>query len=194
MKLVDTGTIACVVIAGETRQDLLDEVVMPSVLGQDFNEVIVCGNYHSGKGYRHLPVPCITGTTNDALIKRDIGLMATTSEYVVYLSDDHRMDAFFCLALRDKPLGRRSIGVPTRITNRGPNVIYLNMGLQEGYCGGHGMVVHRSVIQEVPFTVAPHHPNWDVLHSKMLTARGYELVGLPDCLIEDVEKGSTPWR
>jgi hypothetical protein len=173
---------------------LIDDLILPSILGQDFNEVLVVGQHHSGEGYRHLPVPTITGTTNDALIKRDVGLAATTSEYVVFLSDDHRLDPFFCIALRDKPLGRRSIGVPTRITNRGPNVIPLPMGFEEGYCGGHGMVVHRTAIQEVPFTVAPHHPNWDVLHSQMLTQRGYELVKLDDCLIEDVEENAQPWR
>lgn len=194
MRVAPNGTIACIVIAGETRERLLDELVMPSVLAQGFDEVVVVGSYQSGEGYRHLPVPPITRTTNDALVKRDVGVMATTSEYIVFLSDDHRLDPFFCLALRDIPLGRRTIGVPTRITNRGPNVIYLNMGFGEGYCGGHAMVVHRTAIQEVPFTVAPHHPNWDVLHTQMLTSRGYELVQLPDCLIEDVEQGGEPWR
>lgn len=193
MKLVDTGTIACVVIAGGKRQELLDEVVIPSVLGQAFEEVVVIGNHHSGAGYRHLPVPDVTRTTVDALIKRDVGTMATSSEWLVYLCDDHRLDPFFGVAVRDRCLPKRSIGIPARITNRGPKTVALNMGLKDGYCGGHGMVVHRSVIQEVPWTVAPHHPNWDVLHSQMLTARGYELVGLPDCLIEDVE-GGEPWR
>lgn len=181
-------------IAGETREKLLDELVVPSIVAQGFDECVVVGNYHSGEGYRHLPVPKILGNTCDALIKRDVGLAATTSEYIVYISDDHKLDPFFCINLREIPLGRRTIGVPTRITNRGPQVVYLNMGFQDGYCGGHGMVVHRTAIQEVPFTVSPFHPNWDVIHTQMLTARGYELVRLPDCLIEDVEKGSEPWR
>lgn len=193
MKVVPQGTIACIIIAGEgNRTELIDEAILPSVLGQGFDEVLVVGTHHSGKGYRHLPVPGMMKNTNDALVKRDVGIMATTSEYLVILSDDHRLDTFFGVALRDRPLGRRNIGVPTRITNRGAQVVYLNMGIQDGYCGGHGMVIHRSAIQEVPFTVAPHHPNWDVLHTQMLTKRGYELVKLPDCLIEDIE-GKTPW-
>lgn len=193
MKLVQGGTIACVVIAGENRWDLIREQVLPSIMGQGFDEVLVVGKFMSGEGYRHLPVPKITGTTVDALIKRDVGTAATESEYLVYLSDDHRLEPGFCDALRENPLGRRTIGVPTRITNRGPAVIYLNMGLQDGYCGGHGMVIHRSAVQEVPWTIAPHHPNWDVFHSQMLTARGYELVSLPDCVIEDVEENAVPW-
>lgn len=165
---------------------------MPSVLSQGFDEVVVCGAYKSGEGYRHLPVPRITGTTNDALIKRDVGTMATTSDYLVFLCDDHRLSPNFCNALKDIPLGRRNIGVPSRVARNGEDMIGLNTGFKDAYCGGHGMVVHRTAVQEVPFTIAPHHRNWDVLHSQMLTSRGYELVELPDCVIEDVE-GGEPW-
>jgi hypothetical protein len=193
LRLVESGTIACIVISGGSRITLLDELVIPSITGQGFDEVVVVGPYHSGKGYRHLPVPDITKTTNDALIKRDVGTAATTSEVLVYLSDDHRLDPFFGIALREKLPDKRTIGVPTRFTNRGPKMIHLNMGIQDGYCGGHGMVIHRTAVQEVPWTVCPFHRNWDVLHTRMLTARGYELVQLDDCLIEDVEKGARPW-
>lgn len=166
---------------------------MPSVIGQGFDEVVVVGHHHSGDGYRHLPVPDITRTTVDALIKRDVGTAATTSELLVYLCDDHRLDSCFGVALRDVSLGKGAIGVPRRITNRGPQVVHLNTGFGEGYCGGHSGVFHRAGIQEVPWTIAPHHPNWDVFHSRMLMARGYELVELPDCMIEDVE-GGEPWK
>lgn len=188
------ASIACIVIATAKREKLLDELVMPSVLGQGFEEVVVVGSYHSGKGYRHLPVPDITRNTVDALIKRDVGTAATTSDLLLYLCDDHRLDTFFLVALRDISLGENRIGVPARITNRGPKTVALNMGIQDGYCGGHAGVFPRSAVQLVPWSVSPHHPNWDVLHSKMLTSRGYELVSLPDCLIEDIEKGAEPWR
>jgi hypothetical protein len=190
--VVETGTIACIVIAGEGREKLLDELVMPSVLGQSFDEVVVVGSYKSGEGYRHLPVPPITRTTIDALIKRDVGTVATKSDTIVFLCDDHRLDPFFGVALRDVCLGH-AFGVPTRITNRGPQTVYLNTGFRDGYCGGHAGVFPRSAVQLVPWSIAPHHPNWDVLHSHMLIERGYELVELPGCLIEDVE-GKTPWR
>src|SRR6267378_1306248 len=118
LKLVETGTIACIVIARGDRGQLLDELVIPSVINQGFAEVVVVGNYHSGQGYRHLPVPDITRTTVDAQIKRDIGTAATSSPLIVYLSDDHRLDPFFCLGLRDFPLGSRAIGVPKRFCIR----------------------------------------------------------------------------
>lgn len=194
VKLVPSGTIACIIIAGRGRGQLLDELIVPSVVAQGFDEVVVIGNYHSGKGYRHLAVPDITRTTVDALLKRDIATAATTSETIIYLSDDHRLDPFFGVALRDRNLGTKQIGVPHRITNRGPKVISLNTGLQDGYVGGHAGVFNRLSVQDVPWSVAPHHPNWDVLHSQMLTARGYELVPLPDCLVEDVEPGAEPWK
>ena len=177
-------------IARGDRGGLLDELVMPSVIDQGFDEVVLVGEHHSGKGYRHLPVPDITRTTVDALIKRDVGTAATESDLLVFLCDDHRLDARFCARLRAFPLGVKSIGVPTRFTVRDHKRIDLNMG--QGYCGGHAGVFHRMACQLVPFTIAPHHPNWDVLHSHMLIQRGYELVDLTDCLIEDVE-GKTPW-
>lgn len=184
-------SIACIVIASAHRRELLDDLIMPSVIGQGFSEAVVVGDYHSGNGYRHLPVPDITATTVDAQIKRDVATMATQSEWLVYLSDDHRLDPFFHLALEEANLNITRIGVPRRFCVRGDDELDLNMG--DGYCGGHAGVFHRTAIREVPFSVAPHHPNWDVLHSQMLLSRGYSLAQLPDCLIEDIEPGGAPW-
>lgn len=191
-------TIACVVIASRHRMELLDGLVLPSVLRQQFDEVVVVGDYHSGDGYRHLPVPPITRTTVDALVKRDVGVAATSSEWIVFLCDDHILTPNFADRLRfdlvDRGLGREHVGVPTRIAlhpTHGP--VELNTGLPN-YCGGHAGVFHRSAVQDVPWCVAPHHPNWDVYHSHMLLSRGYHLIPLPECIVEDVEPNATPWR
>lgn len=171
---------------------MLDEQVLPSVVGQGFDEVVVVGDYVSGNGYRHIPFRPIYRNTSDAQFKRDVGTLVTSSEWLVYLCDDHALDDHFVVNF---PLRfqRGIIGVPHRVTKRNGRVIPLNMGLPE-YCGGHAGVYHRSAIQQVPWQLAPLHPNWDVLHSRMLLARGYELVPLPDCVIVDVEPGSEPWQ
>lgn len=182
-------TVACVIIASEKRRALLEKQILPSVVIQPFNEVVVVGDYRSGLGYRHLPFPRLTGTTVDAQFKRDIGTVATTSEWIVYLCDDHRLDADFAKNLRQAGLNEKGIGVPTRYTVRDTE-IPLNMG--DGYCGGHAGVFHRGAIQQVPWSVTPWHPNWDYIHSRMLLERGYELVELPTCRIEDIE-GGMPW-
>lgn len=189
-------SIACIVVAGPTRQELLDLLVMPSVLRQQFDEVVVVGNYHSGDGYRHLPFAPICHSTVDALFARDTATMATTSDWLVYLADDHALDQNFVARLRDavhaSHLGRRHIGVPARYTMRAEEGIRLNTGFPD-YVAGHCAVLHRTAVQEVPWGIAPRHPNWDVFHSQVLMARGYALQELPDCLVEDVEPNATPW-
>lgn len=186
--------IACIVIASRHRRELLDSLVMPSVVGQSFEEIVVVGDYHSGPGYRHLPFPPLTGSTIDGQFKRDMGTLATSAEYCVYLCDDHRLDLDFCCNLRAylPDLGAGSIGVPTRFTQRGDEIIGLNMGVP-GYCGGHCGVFHRTAIQQVPWALAPWHPNWDFYHSRILIERGYQLIELPDCRIEDVDPTGEPW-
>jgi hypothetical protein len=196
---VDGGVIACIVIASAKRKHLMYERVMPSVLNQGFDEVVVVGDFQSGDGYRHLPVQALTNSTRDAQVKRDVGTMATTSDFLVYLCDDHALAPDF---LKQLPIARRAhskglqywqIGVPSRFCKRDGETVPLNMGLPD-YCGGHAGVFSRKAIQELPWSVAPFHPNWDVLHSRMLTSRGYELIELPDCFVEDLEPEAQPWR
>lgn len=190
--------IACVVIASAARHKLLDEFVIPSVLSQGFSEVVVVGPYHSGEGYRHLPFDPVTNSPVDALFKRDTGTVATRSSWLFYLSDDHCISPDFKAGLRrlvtHDGFDHRHILVPDRYTRRDETCIPLNMGLPDKYCAGHGGVFHRTAIQEVPWGCVPHHPNWDVIHSDMLTQRGYVLSRSPDCRIEDVEPNSTPWK
>src|SRR5205823_297714 len=83
-------SVAAVIIAHAARAALVKERVLPSVL-RVLPEVYVVGDFEPGAGYTYLPVPAITHTTIDALIKRDVGALATTSKWVLYLSDDHAL-------------------------------------------------------------------------------------------------------
>ena len=80
-------TLACIVVACGTRGDLIDQLILPSTRHQGFDEVVVVGTHHDGAGYRYLHVPSVTGTTVDALIKRDVGAVGTASDILVYLCD-----------------------------------------------------------------------------------------------------------
>ena len=190
-------SVACIIATTAKRTTLMDEVVMPSVIGQGFSEVVVLGAYHSGANYRHLPVAGVTRSTVDAQRNRDIGTMATVSEWLVYLTDDHRLGLAFVARLHDlihqTGIARHDIVVPTRFTTRNDRRVPLPMGVEDGYCAGHAGVFHRTAIQEVPWSVAPAHPNWDLLHSGMLLSRGYQLYPTSSLMIEDVEPGATPW-
>jgi len=195
-------TIACIIPATLKRRTLLDEVVMPSVVAQGFDEVLVVGDYHSGTGWRHLPFRPLTGTTIDALFKRDVGTAASSAEWLFYLCDDHRMHPDFSKDLltfiQECSPGPKDVIVPARFCERNGEKIGLNMGwpgyLGNSYVGGHGGIFPRAAIQEVPWSVAPWDPNWDFYHSQALLARGYRFhYQSQSMFIEDVEPNAEPW-
>lgn len=194
--------IACIVIASAKRRALLDELILPSVVAQGFDEVVVVGDFHSGEGWRHLPFRPLTGSTIDAQFKRDVGTLATSAEWLLYLCDDHRLHPDFSRDLAtfvtEHPVGPTDVIVPARFCERNGEQIGLNMGwpgyLGRAYCGGHAGIFPRAAIQQVPWSVAPWDPNWDYFHSRILMERGYQFhYQSGSCLIEDVEPGSSPW-
>lgn len=193
--------LACVVIASLKRRQLLDELVMPSVVAQGFDEVVVVGDFHSGDGWRHLPFPPLTGSTIDGQFKRDVGTLATSAEWILYLCDDHCLHPDFSRDLAafvtEHTVGQHDVIVPARFCVRNGEQIGLNMGwpgyLGRAYCGGHAGIFPRQAIQEVPWSIAPWHPNWDFFHSRILLERGYSFhYQTGNVLIEDVE-GGEPW-
>lgn len=190
-------SIACIVVVGP-RWDLVRKEILPNILDQSFDEVLVVGNGEPGRGYRYLPVHPLTDSTLDGLIKRDAAAVATRSETLVYLCDDHRLHHRFGFALRDVVERDWDVLTPRRYTVRDSLSIPLAMGVEEGYCAGHGIVIRRSALRRVPWTSCPWHRNWDVIHSRMLVAAGCKIEEGPSQLIlEDIEwmvnPESKPW-
>lgn len=191
---INTATLA--VIVGR-RWDLVQSQVLPNAKDQGFDEILIVGSgVEPGEGYRAIPVPPITATTLDGLIYRDVAASVTDADVLVYLSDDHALHHHFGQALRYwMGLDTWDVLIPRRYTEREGRLIPLNMGAQEYYCAGHGMVVKRKYLQRVPWLTAPHHPNWDVFHSRMLMDAGARMVPITggDLAIQDIEPGATPW-
>ena len=185
--------VACIIIASAQREAVLDSQVVPSALAAGFSEVLVVGDYHPGTGYRYVPVPAMTATTVDALIKRDIGTLATTADWLFYLCDDHAVRR-----IGKPPTDPMTIGVPTRTCRRDGMVLLLNMGLDPRdpnapYCGGHAGLFSRELIQAHRWTTMPHDRLWDLLSSRLLVLAGATLTSLPTWEVEDIEPESTPW-
>ena len=190
-------SVACIIIAGGKRTALIDEKILPSVLPQGFDEVLVVGEHHpDGTAYRYLHVPDLTKTTTDALVKRDVGTVATDARTLVYLSDDHGLAPDFLATLRTVPHGW-DVLVPSRWC-RGPmgEAIRLNMGATElvPYCGGHAGVFRRWVVQVCPWTAMPHDRLWDLLASQIQQTLGARFVHVPQVAIEDLEPEREPWK
>ena len=188
--------VACIIITDGHRKALVDNAILPSVLPQGFDDVIVVGQHHEGAGYRYLCVPGLTHTTNDALVKRDVGTLATSADVLCYLCDDHALYPDFLDVLNQLCLANNwDVLAPSRWCihpERGE--IALNMGIQDGYLGGHAGVFRRSVIVRQPWTTMPHHPQWDVLSSVEHQANGVRYVYAPNLRVKDLEPERQPWR
>lgn len=160
------------------------------------------GDGECGIGYRFLHVPPLSKTTNDALVKRDVGTLATGADVVVYLCDDHRLAPDFLMVLRTfmAMTDAWDIIAPARFTMNGKDRILLNMGWNDPqdpahpYLAGHGGVFRRSLIVAHPWTARPHHRLWDVIISRQQVHEGARMVGLADLYIEDLEPEAEPWR
>lgn len=187
--------IAAVVIAGGKRGKLIEEQILPSLQGWD--EIVVAGEYKNGEGYRYLNVPAMTQSTNDALVKRDIGTVAVRSDVVLYLSDDHAVHPSFASELRQfirEGIAAWDVLVPSRWADHPEQGrIQIPNGEKELYCGGHGGVFRRRVIQDRPWTAQKHHRNWDLIASHEQQARGFKFLSFPRLMILDLEPENSPW-
>lgn len=191
------SSIACVIIATARRKAQLDRVI-DSACNQGFRDIVVVGDWdYTGLWLNFLKVASLTRTTTDALIKRDVGTLATTAEILVYLCDDHALSTGFGDALRAVLADPWDVIVPNRYTTRaeGTERIPLNNGERDGYCGGHAGIFRRAVITAKPWSAHAHHRNWDVLISAEQIARGARFVWRPraDLSIRDIEPEATPW-
>ena len=187
--------IAAIVIAGGKRQTLIDERIVPSLAG--FDEILVVGKHHEGDDYRYLHVPDLTKTTNDALIKRDVGTVAAHSDVLLYLSDDHCVRDDFAGELRTilaDAIAAWDVLVPARFAEHPDmGLIRIPNGEQQFYCGGHGGVFRRRVVQQFPWTAQRHHPNWDVITSHEHLRAGFTYLPAPTLHIQDLEPEARPW-
>ena len=131
-----------------------------------------------------------------------MGAVATASEWLFYLCDDHRVHPDFskdlaAFMLEHNP-SQRDVIVPARFCERKGEKIGLNMGypgyLGRAYCGGHGGIFPRKAIQEVPWSVAPWDRQWDFYHSRMLQDHDFRFHYMSgEMYIEDIEPNSEPW-
>ena len=189
-------SLAVVIIASEPRRETTFPRVLDSVRDQHDGEIVVVADFPVvAKGVRGLVVPPMTRTTVDALVKRDVGWIATTADHILYLCDDHALDPDFIRCYLERWAFRTDwdICVPARYTDRDLERIWLNVGRDNGYCGGHAGIFRRVLGHFLPWSATHHHPNWDLIHSKQLISMGARLMYAEnDLAVVDIE-GGTPW-
>ena len=204
---------ACIVIASEKRRAKVRDHVLPSITTQvpAFDEVVVVGDWpddgeytishgnatlHSIPCIRYLCVEPLLRTTTDALCKRDAGTVATTSDTLVYVCDDHALDPHFTRDLHAVLGESWDVLVPNRYTYVDTQRIPLNNGEHARYCGGHAGVFRRALIRALPWSAGPHDRTWDVTMSRAQQALGanfryYPRLGIA---VQDLEPEAQPWR
>ena len=190
------STIACIIIAGGKRKELLDKQIIPSCLAQPFDEIIVAGMHHAGKGYKYLHIPDLTKSTTDALVKRDAGTVAAKSELLFYHCDDHQVVGG---VQESKALAENGtiwdVAVPIRIAEHPEQGrIRINNGESDGYCGGHAGLYRRRVVQDRPWSSQPHHRLWDLYASQNQQMAGFKFIINGPIVVEDLEVEACPWQ
>ena len=189
-------SLAVCVIASEKRRASTFPLVLESVRAQSPDEIVVVADFPCvAKGVRSFYVPALTRTTIDALVKRDVGTVATWSDYICYLTDDHILAPEFVDTFYEQyQAGEWDMLCPARYTVRDQERIWLNVGKDHSYIGGHCGIYPRDVIAHLPWSAGPHHRNWDLLYSHELVKCGARLMYADtDLAVEDIEPGATPW-
>jgi hypothetical protein len=189
-------SLAVVIIASEKRRETTFIRCLESVIAQQPDEIVVVADFPVGaKGVRSLVVPPMTRTTVDALVKRDVGWIATQSDSICYLCDDHRLDENFVQAFKEYEKADWGVLVPSRLCYHNGTPVQLNVGQKEGYAGGHCAIYRRVCGFLQPWSATSHHPNWDVIHTMQLKKLGvlvgYASLGLA---VEDLVSEDKPWE
>lgn len=190
--------IACIVVAGGKRRNLLNLTILPALVAEGFDDLLVVGEHRADDRWRYFHVPDLTKTTNDALVKRDIGTLATEADILVYLSDDHMVLPGFAEELRDmiaRPIAEWDVLVPSRWSDHPQDGrIRIPNGEENKYCAGHGGVFRRRVVTRRPWTTYPHHRLWDLLISHQQLSDGVRYLCYPRLRILDCEPEAQPWN
>lgn len=173
------------------RAALLRDKVLPAALNQGFDEIIVAGVYEPGDGYRFLPVAPRYRDRRDALVQREAGARHSTGDIIVFGHDDHALEAEFLSELRlrlDRPQDFEpwDLLIPRRL--HGITGAELNNGKQDGYMGGHVLVMKRWLWAEVPWTKLDT-VYWDTSMTREWKAAGAKLVYADDLTHIDIEAG-----
>ena len=175
------------------RRSIVRELISSS----GFDEVIVAGNFEPGEGYTYLELEPQLRDRRDALWQREMGARHATGDVLVFTHDDHVLDEGFAEKLRlyyidgfmcdisDKaPDPECKCGtyhsppewdliVPKRI--HGLTGEELNNGKEEGYMGGHSLVMRRWLWAEVPW-MSVNTEWWDTTMTRLWREAGGTIV------------------
>jgi hypothetical protein len=137
--------------------EIVEQII--STCSPYFDEVIVAGTYRPDSvepsRYTYLEVSPMYGDRRDALVQREMGARLSRGSLLLFTHDDHMPD----FAASDIPDGDWHILVPKRI--HGITGERLPNGQEEGYMGGHSLVMKREAWVTIPWLTVTPHRCWD---------------------------------
>jgi hypothetical protein len=150
-----------------------------------WDEIIVAGNYKPDSAkpsrYIYIDVSPMYGDRRDALVQREMGARLSTGELLAFTHDDHSPD----FAAKDIPDGDWHILVPKRI--HGISGVKLPNGEEEGYMGGHTLIMRRDIWVVIPWLTVTPHRCWDLPMTRIWKEAGLNIEFSDDLVSIDLE-------
>jgi hypothetical protein len=166
------------------RLGLMRDKIIPTVVDAGFDEVIVCGVYEAGNGYRYVPMAPRRRDRRDALHQRDLGAAYATGDILVFCHDDHAPAHDFVEKLRSAAAEPWDILVPQR--RHGITDAVLDNGKAADYMGGHCLAMRRWLWAEVPWTSVDTEW-WDVPMTRLWREAGGKIAWSDELIHYDLE-------
>lgn len=176
------------------RAFALGNFILPAYAADaNIDEVIVAGEFVQGDGFTYAPSPSRFFSCVDALAQRDAGAKAANGDILIFTHDDHILEPGFAARLRAMLPLPDGVGVivPQRRRRTFASWNVLNNGRDQGYIGGHVVVMTRAAAEAVPWSIVAEVHEWDKSHTQLLRDAGFGIRWLDDLAAYDIEIGVT---
>ncbi len=164
------------------RTELIDKIIEQ---GEHFTECLVAGSFRAGSGYINVNVDPVFSDRRDALYQREIGARAATGSILCFTHDDH-LPQFSADDVRAHD-PEWDILVPRRI--HGKTGETLPNGQDEGYMGGHTLLMRREVWVAVPWLTVETARCWDLVMTDKWIDEGFKIAYTDELTSVDLEAG-----
>lgn len=168
------------------RYSLLHDTILPAVLREQFDEVIIAGTFEDGPGYTYVPVQPRFRDRRDALWQRERGARHATGDFLVFCHDDHLPAAGFLATFRRNWQHEPDWDLLVPERRHGKLDTVLDNGSERGYMGAHCLLMRRWVWARCPWTTIDS-VWWDVGMTRVWQAAGAKLRWSTDLLHYDME-------
>lgn len=176
------------------RAFMLGNAMLPFYVADvNIDEVIVAGEFVEGPGYTYVPCPSTFFSCIDALAQRQAGFEASSGDILIFMHDDHFLDYTFGARLRSMlpfPEGA-DVVLPQRRRRTYTDHVVLNNGSDQGYLGGHCVVMTREACRRARWDEVEKVHEWDKAHTHLVHLAGLGARWTDDLWCWDVEIGAT---